>query len=138
MKVSIVYFSGSGNTEKISEFLENYFNEKKFEVVRQFVNEEALIEDADVYCVGCPAYGVEDLEIYSLRPYYESLKPCLKEKPVVLFGSYDWGGGEWMEKWVEETLETEPKSVVALAAELAPEESDFKTYQLKLDDVTFS
>mgnify|MGYP001163254221 CR=1 FL=1 len=138
MKVSIVYFSGSGNTEMISEFLENYFNEKKFEVVRQFVNEEALIEDADVYCVGCPAYGVEDLEIYSLRPYYESLKPYLKEKPVVLFGSYDWGGGEWMEKWVEETLETEPKSVVALSAELAPEESDFKTYQLKLDDVTFS
>lgn len=138
MKVSIVYFSGSGNTEMISEFLENYFNEKKFEVVRQFVNDEALIEDADVYCVGCPAYGVEDLEIYSLRPYYESLKPYLKEKPVVLFGSYDWGGGEWMEKWVEETLETDPKSVVALAAELAPEESDFKTYQLKLDDVTFS
>lgn len=138
MKVSIVYFSGSGNTEKISEFLEVYFKEKGFEVVRQFVNEEALIEDADIYCVGCPAYGVEDLEIYRLRPYYESLKPYLKEKPVVLFGSYDWGGGEWMEKWVEETLESEPKTVTELVSELAPEASDFKTYQSMLDDVTFS
>lgn len=138
MKVSIVYFSGSGNTEKISEFLEQYFVEKKFDVLRQFVKDAELVKDADIYCIGCPAYGVEDLEIYNLRPHYEMLKTELKDKPVILFGSYDWGGGEWMEKWVEETEAAEPKFIVPLISELTPDESDYDMFKVSLNNVTFT
>ena len=30
---------------------------------------------------------------------FEAVKPSLAGKKVALFGSYGWGGGEWMRTW---------------------------------------
>ena len=30
---------------------------------------------------------------------FRSVEPLLGDKKVVLFGSYDWNDGEWMELW---------------------------------------
>jgi flavorubredoxin len=43
--------------------------------------------------------GAEELEDSEFQPFYEAVKPALNGKKVALFGSYGWGGGEWMNPW---------------------------------------
>lgn len=48
---------------------------------------------------GCPSMGAEQLEDSEFEPMFEAVKPSLAGKKVALFGSYGWGGGEWMRTW---------------------------------------
>ena len=43
--------------------------------------------------------GSEVLEDMEFEPMFEGCKSALKGKRVALFGSYGWGGGEWMQNW---------------------------------------
>ena len=39
----------------------------------------------------------------SFEPFFSEAEAHLKDVPVALFGSYGWGGGAWMQAWVERT-----------------------------------
>ena len=56
--------------------------------------------------------GAEQLEETEFEPLYQSLKPVLGGKGVVLFGSYGWGDGEWMRSW-QEDLESGSATLLA-------------------------
>ena len=43
--------------------------------------------------------GSEVLEDMEFEPMFDGCKAGLKGKRVALFGSYGWGGGEWMHNW---------------------------------------
>ena len=43
--------------------------------------------------------GAENLEESEFQPFYDSVKDKLAGKKLALFGSYDWGDGEWMCTW---------------------------------------
>ena len=43
--------------------------------------------------------GAEQLEEDEFEPMWNAVAPVLGSKKVVLFGSYGWGGGEWMDIW---------------------------------------
>ena len=43
--------------------------------------------------------GSEVLEEDDFGPMFEAILPKLAGKKVALFGSYGWGGGEWMTNW---------------------------------------
>lgn len=43
--------------------------------------------------------GAEVLEEEEFEPFIAELEGCCSGKKVVLFGSYDWGDGEWMRSW---------------------------------------
>ncbi len=68
--------------------------------------------------------GAEELEDSEFQPLYDQLKAQISGKKVVLFGSYGWGGGEWMNPWKEDAanaglvLADEP-----LAIEGAPDDA---------------
>lgn len=49
--------------------------------------------------LGCPAMGAEVLEEAEFEPFFEALEGRLAGKKLGLFGSYDWGDGEWMREW---------------------------------------
>ena len=53
----------------------------------------------DAVALGCPAMGSEVLEDMEFEPMFDGCKSSLKGKRVALFGSYGWGGGEWMQNW---------------------------------------
>ena len=53
----------------------------------------------DVLALGCPAMGDEELEEGEFEPFFSELEGKLSGKKVALFGSYDWGDGEWMRTW---------------------------------------
>ena len=50
---------------------------------------------------GCPAMGDEVLEESEFDPMFTACESKLSGKKIALFGSYDWGDGEWMRLWEE-------------------------------------
>ncbi|QAT61264.1 MULTISPECIES: flavodoxin [Tissierellales] len=102
-KLSIIYWSGTGNTEEMANIIYESAKEQGAEVILKFVNEAALedISESDVTALGCPAMGDEVLEESEMEPFIESIEDKISGKKLALFGSYGWGDGKWMIDWEE-------------------------------------
>jgi len=100
--ISIIYWSATGNTEKMAMAIAEGANVegnivKVIEVVKASKDD---VLKADAVAFGCPSMGAEVLEEDEMEPFVQSLETeNLKDKPMVLFGSYDWGDGQWMREW---------------------------------------
>ncbi len=57
------------------------------------------MDDYDVIAFGCPAMGDEELEDTVFLPMFEPCRAKLGGKRIALFGSYDWGDGDWLVNW---------------------------------------
>ncbi|MDR1485848.1 MAG: flavodoxin [Planctomycetaceae bacterium] len=103
MKVSIVYWSGTGNTETMANLIKEGAESTGAEVSIKPVNEanEADVLNADVAFLGCPSMGDEALEESEFEPYITKIEKSINGKKLGLFGSYGWGSGQWMESWAE-------------------------------------
>lgn len=101
MKLSIIYWSGTGNTETMASLIEAGAATAGLEVSRKPVGEAAQsdISGADVVALGCPSMGSEVLEESEFEPFMASIEGELSGKRVGLFGSYGWGDGQWMRDW---------------------------------------
>ncbi len=101
MKVAIVYWSGTGNTEAmataVAEGVKSAGGEATLMVPGEFSVEKAAGFDA--FAFGCPSMGAEELEEVEFAPMWDAVSSSLGGKRVVLFGSYGWGDGEWMRIW---------------------------------------
>lgn len=104
MKIKIIYWSGTGNTQMMAEAIKSGAEtvSKKVELVEVDNANVDMVKEADVVFLGCPAMGAEVLEESSFQPFFDEIKGSLKGKKVGLFGSYDWGDGEWMRSWESE------------------------------------
>lgn len=102
-KTAIVYWSGTGNTESMANALFDGARERGGEVTLFTAAEfdASVLSSLDTVAFGCPAMGAEELEETEFAPMFESCLPFLDGKPIALFGSYDWGDGEWMRTWEE-------------------------------------
>lgn len=104
MKVSVIYWTGTGNTEIMAKHIVEGAEAAGADVKLLFVS-DATVEDfetADAVALGCPAMGAEELEEYEFAPYYDSIKELSNGKKILLFGSYNWADGEWMRTWSAE------------------------------------
>ena len=101
-KLSIIYYSGSGNTEQMADLIGEGAESAGVEVVKSQVEaaEESLAE-ADFVALGSPSTGSEEVAP-EIVEYIERVKDKLAGKKIGVFGSYDWGFGEWMNMWIEE------------------------------------
>lgn len=99
MKIYIVYWSGTGNTEIMAQAVYEGAKNNGGDVELKTVSDNVIPEDNDVLVFGCPAMGAEELEPDEFEPYFASIEGKLSGKKVGLFGSYDWGDGEWMRSW---------------------------------------
>lgn len=100
MKVNIIYWSGTGNTEAMAELIKEGAESKGADVTLKEVSSASPSDaDCDVLVLGCPSMGAEVLEETIFEPYMESIEGVLSGKKVALFGSYGWGDGEWMRDW---------------------------------------
>ena len=112
MSISVVYWSGTGNTqamaEAIGEGIESAGAQANVISVDQ-ASVDALAEE-DVFALGCSAMGAEELEESEMEPFVAELEGKV--------GSYGWGDGEWMRSWVERMTAAgakmaEPEGVIA-------------------------
>lgn len=104
MNIAVIYWSGTGNTEKMAEAVVEGAKVQGAEVALKAVA-NASVEDvlkADAVALGCPSMGCEELEEAEMEPFVQALeKESLAGKPFALFGSYDWGDGQWMTEWAD-------------------------------------
>lgn len=97
--VAIVYWSGTGNTEEMARAVaagvESAGGTAFVSAVGDFSADG--VDGYDALAFGCPAMGAEELESDEFEPVWDECREVIGERPVALFGSYDWGTGEWME-----------------------------------------
>lgn len=97
-KIAIVYWSGTGNTEAMANFVaEGAGGQADLFTPGEFSAD--LISSYSALAFGCPSMGAEQLEEAEFEPMFEAVKPRLSGKTIGLFGSYGWGDGEWMQTW---------------------------------------
>ena len=103
MAIPVIYWSGTGNTEAMAKAAAEGIkaNGKEAKLLAVGDASAADVEAAEAVALGCPAMGDEILEEDEMEPFVESIADAVKGKKVVLFGSYDWGDGQWMRDWQE-------------------------------------
>ena len=101
--MKIVYYSASGNTEKIANLIAEGISEegKSVELVNVSNANSNIFDDENIVILGCPAMGDEVLEENEFEPFLEEISSKISGKKVALFGSYGWGDGQWMRDWQE-------------------------------------
>ena len=97
-KVAVVYWSMTGNTEAMAKELASAADTEAIESSEFSAD---MCDQYDAFAFGCPAMGAEELEDSVFEPFISEIESGLSGKKVVLFGSYDWGDGEWMRIWQE-------------------------------------
>lgn len=102
-KLAIVYWSGTGNTEMMANLVAEGAKKSGADVTLYSPDEfsQTIIQDYDKIAFGCPSMGSEELEDTEFEPMFSAVESLLKDKTIGLFGSYDWGDGEWMRTWQE-------------------------------------
>ena len=100
-KVAVVYWSGTGNTEKMAEYIADGVRQSGAQpYIFTADSFDAHMMDAyDACAFGCPAMGTEELEAGEFAPMFGRCENKLKGKKIALFGSYGWGKGDWMRTW---------------------------------------
>ena len=102
-KIMVVYWSGTGNTEKMAEAIAKGAEGKGASVECKNVANVSASDLAgyDVVALGSPSMGVETIEEGEMEPFFAEALPGLKGKKVAIFGSYGWGDGEWLRTWAD-------------------------------------
>ena len=103
MKAAVIFESLTGNTEAMANAIYEGAREKAGaeNVILSRAGDITADEAAkrDVLILGSPAMGSEVLEEGTFEPFFAELEGKISGKRVALFGSYDWGDGQWMRDW---------------------------------------
>ena len=100
-KISLVYYSATGNTEQMAKAIEEGIIEAGGKVTvykSNQMNKEDILS-SDVIVMGSAASGSEVIDENDLLPFMEEDGSKFKDKKVYIFGSYGWGGGEFADNW---------------------------------------
>lgn len=102
-KISVVYWSQSGNTKAMAEAVGKGITAAGKEADVVDVGNASLeeLKNETVFALGCPAMGAEVLEEGEMDPFVSDVEAFAAGKTIALFGSYGWGDGEWMRDWEE-------------------------------------
>ncbi|OOB79027.1 MAG: flavodoxin [Epulopiscium sp. Nele67-Bin002] len=98
--IAVIYWSGTGNTKEMAELIVKGIGGADEVVLKEVAKASTDdVVNADKVVLGCPAMGAENLEEDEMEPFVESIEELVAGKKLALFGSYDWGDGEWMQEW---------------------------------------
>ena len=127
MKIAVVYWSSTGNTEAMAQAVAEGARKAgaSAELFTATEFDGGKVDAFDAIAFGCPAMGAEELEDSEFAPMFESCESKLSGKKIALFGSYGWGDGEWMRTW-EDTCRNDGASLVcdSVICQEAPDDDD--------------
>lgn len=124
-KLNIIYYTTGGNTEQIATLVGEGAKENgvDFELISVDAADESSI-DVDFIAFGSPATGAEEVAS-EMVDYIETVKDKLKGKKVGVFGSNDWGQGEFLETWIQDLKDSEIEVVgEGVVINLSPDEDE--------------
>jgi len=122
MKVAVIYASTTGNTEAMANVIKEAAGSDVIFGTADSADAAAVL-GCDVILLGSPAMGDEVLED-SMEEFYSKIESGLAGKKVGLFGSYDWGDGQWLRDWEDRTKYVGANVTESLMVHLTPEEED--------------
>ena len=93
-EVNVIYWSSTGNTQAMAEAVGAGVEEAGV----------SILKDAESFALGASAMGDEELDA-EMDDFVTAVEGICAGKTVGLFGSYDWGDGEWMRKWADRMTE---------------------------------
>lgn len=129
--MKVVYWSSTGNTERMAQMLADELEKlgvkAELEEVSNADPEE--LKKEEIIIMGCPAMGDEELEEGEMEPFVQELEKNLSGKKVGLFGSYDWGDGEWMRRWEERMQSAGAEVIGTVIANNEPDEEAQKNLE---------
>lgn len=101
--IYVIYWSATGNTQEMAEAVGAGIDEAGGHAVVEEVSsvKPEQLKEMEAFALGCPAMGAEELEEGEMEPFVSAIEGFVSGKKIGLFGSYDWGDGEWMRLWVE-------------------------------------
>ena len=126
MKVAVIYASTTGNTEAMANAINEACKASGAEVIFGTADsaDKAAVTGCDVILLGSPAMGDEVLED-TMEEFYTGIEGSLNGKKVGIFGSYDWGDGQWLRDWNDRLTNAGAVSAAEpLMVHLTPEEAD--------------
>ena len=105
MSISVVYWSGTGNTQAMAEAVAEGIKAagQEAELLEVGNADAATVAAGNAFALGCPSMGSEQLEEAEMEPFIEEIESLVSGKTILLFGSYGWGDGQWMRDWQERT-----------------------------------
>ena len=129
-KISLVYYSATGNTEKMAKAIEEGIVEAggAVTVYKSNAMDKDAILSSDVIVMGSSATGAEVIDENDLLPFMEEAGDKFKCKKVYIFGSY--GCGEYADNWKAQ-LEGFGATIVDMPILANEEPSDEELAQLK-------
>ena len=125
-EVYVVYWSSTGNTQAMAEAVAEGVKSAggSANVAEVSSVDAAVLEDSESFALGASAMGAEELD-GEMDSFVSEVEAFVKGKTVGLFGSYDWGDGEWMREWVKR-MEAAGAKVIGgegVIAQLEPDEA---------------
>ncbi len=100
-EVNVIYWSSTGNTQAMAEAVgagRRGSRRKGKCIIEVSAADVSMLKDADSFALGASAMGDEELDA-EMDDFVTAVEGICSGKTVGLFGSYDWGDGEWMRKW---------------------------------------
>ena len=124
MKVSIVYATTTGNTEQLANAASEGAKAAGREVSLSTADsaDSAEVLGSDLILLGSPAMGAEQLED-SMETFFSGIEGSLSGKKVGLFGSYDWGEGQWLSDWSDRVTGAGATLVGTVKSQLTPDDA---------------
>ena len=124
-KISVVYWSQSGNTAAMEEAVAKGVTDAGKEAEIVFGSSASIdeLKSETAFALGCPAMGAEVLEEGEMEPCVTELEGCVAGKTIGLFGSYGCGDGEWMRDW-EARMQSAGAELVGCAGLMCHETPD--------------
>ncbi|MDD4320314.1 MAG: flavodoxin [Acidaminococcaceae bacterium] len=100
-KIAIIFWSGTGNTEKMAREIARGIKKTGAETTIFKASEFSAdtLANYDKIAFGCPSMGMEQLEDSEFEPMFAKIENKLHGKEIALFGSYGWGDCTWMREW---------------------------------------
>lgn len=101
--IAVVYWSDTGNTEAMANYVAEGIRVAggNADVITADSFGPDKVSQYDAIAFGCPAMGDEILEEDIFEPMFSAVEGSLSGKRVGIFGSYDWGDGQWMRDWAD-------------------------------------
>ena len=128
MKVAVIYASTTGNTEAMANAVSEAVKGTGAEVIfgKADSSDKSEVTGCDVILLGSPAMGAEVLED-SMEAFFSGIEGSISGKKVGLFGSYDWGDGQWIRDWNDRVTNAGAVSVAEpLMVHVTPEDADIE------------
>ncbi|MGP1512309.1 MAG: flavodoxin [Treponema sp.] len=136
MKKAVVYSTTTGNTEAMANAVAEGVKKSGAELIMTTADsaDADAVLAADVLILGSPAMGDEVLED-TMEEFFTSIEGKISGKKVAIFGSYDWGDGQWLRDWAVRIKDAGAVLVNGdgLAGHLEPDE-DCKAECVKLGE----